>query len=95
VGLWRRMLRQFSIKNVHGTTVKDRHRFDAYPDPDLHRTPSFTNVGKSEIFWTVFSGQHIENLWKQHSLFVLLVEFDTDPVMPIRPDPDEDFSLEN
>ncbi len=54
MGLWRRMLRQFPIKNVHDTTVEDRHRFDADPDSDLDRTPSFTNVGKSEIFWTVF-----------------------------------------
>jgi hypothetical protein len=48
------MLRQISVKNEHGTPVVDRQRFDADPDPDLDRTPSFTNVGKSEIFWTVF-----------------------------------------
>jgi hypothetical protein len=36
-----------SVKHVHGTTVVYLHRFDADPDPDLNRTPSFTNVGKS------------------------------------------------
>jgi hypothetical protein len=63
----RRMLSgaSVSVKNVHGTTVVYLHRFDA--DPDLNPTPSFTNVGKSEIFGQ-YSGQHIENLWKKYSL---------------------------